>query len=91
MKTLMLILVVMVFCSGCASLGWTNEDSGVAVLASDVSIPANGSVKYTVERNPRTDPEASEYYRQMGVKRSALSWFGFDGSKAGRAKTHMDK
>ena len=78
--------------SGCSSLGLTNEDAGHSVLASDVSVPANGEVVYTIARNPRTDSEARRYYKDNNISRSLFSWFGFkDGPKVtngGKAKSH---
>ncbi len=92
MKYYALISFLLLLLSGCSSLGLTNEDAGHSVLASDVSVPANGSVVYTVERNPRTSIAARRWSKENGVSRSLFSWFGFkDGpevNSGGEARTH---
>ena len=84
-------MFIMILCSGCAGLGWSNEDAGVAMLASETTVPVNGSLKYEITRSPNTDPETRQWYQDMGVRRSATSWFGFGGNSAGRARTQLDK
>lgn len=88
-----LMLVVVLFCSGCSSLGFVNEDAGLSMMGGDVSVPANGSVRYTIERMPNMSPEARAWARENKVSRSVLSWFGFGGGPqvknagSGRQKT----
>lgn len=74
MKLIMMLCFVALL-TGCASLGLSNEDAGHSVLASDVSVPANGEVVYTISRNPRTDQAARQYNRDMSVSRSFFGWF----------------
>ena len=81
------------FCLGfvsCSSVGFTNEDAGHSVLASNVSVPANGEVIYRVSRNPRVGADAKQWSEDMGVSRSYFSWFGFK-KDAGTAKTYGGK
>lgn len=73
------LLAVMLLCSGCSSLGFVNEDAGLTMMGGDVSVPANGSVRYTIERLPNMSPEARAWARENGVTRSVLGWFGFSG------------
>ena len=91
MKKIALVLVVAVVMSGCSLIGATNEDAGMSMFASEATLPANGSLKYEVTRTPRTDPESMRWNQQMGVQRNAAAWFGFGGSKAGNARTYLDK
>lgn len=85
----LIIAAVILSCSGCGSLGVTPEDAGNSAIVSNATVPANGSVVFTIERNPRTDPEAQQYYKQMGITRSIGSWFGL--GNAGQAKTQISK
>ena len=87
MKYLCCVLLVCLS-GGCASAGWTNEDAGHSVLASNVSVPANGKVVYTIDRSPRTDGKARQYNQDMSVSRSFFSWFGFK-KNAGSARSHI--
>jgi hypothetical protein len=80
--------VLLLLFSGCSSLGFTNEDAGHSVLASDVSVPANGNVTYIISRNPRTDGAARQYNKDMNVSRSYFSWFSFK-KDAGKASSHI--
>lgn len=92
MMKVRILLLAIVACSGCSSLGFTNEDAGLALMSGDVSVPANGAVRYTVERMPDTSDVGRAWNREMGVSRSALSWFGLGGPKikdAGNAKQRM--
>jgi hypothetical protein len=67
-------------------LGFTNEDAGHSLLASDVSVPANGNVTYVISRNPRTDMAARQYNRDMSVSRSFFGWFK---GSAGKTRSHI--
>lgn len=95
MKRLILIGCICCVATGCASLGWTNEDSGLAMLASDVSVPANGEVVYTISRKPNTSRAAREWGRDMGMNRTFGGWFGINAGPrvkdAGRAKQQMEE
>ncbi len=89
-----LIIVGCLVASGCASLGVVNEDSGLAMLASDVSVPANGEVVYTIQRRPNTSRAAREWGRDVGLNRTFGGWFGVNAgpaiSGAGRAKNQTE-
>lgn len=90
-----LILVgCLVAASGCGSMRLTNEDAGGAMLASDVTMPANGKVIMTLERKPNTSDHAQRYYQTMGVNRGFGGWFGVNAgpaiSGAGRAKNQTE-
>jgi hypothetical protein len=82
----LLCVLSLVCLQGCSSLGLTNEDAGHSILAGDVTIPANGAVVYTISRNPRLDPAAQQYNRDMSVSRSFFGWFKRD---AGKARAHV--
>lgn len=91
-KLTLTLLAVML--QACASAGFTNEDAGLSVLASDVSVPANGRVIYTIDRQPRMGADADRWAAGNGVNRSVLSWFGFDAGDrqpVGNAKNQIEK
>jgi len=90
----LIVLSAVLTLQACSSAGWTNEDAGLSLLASDVSVPANGQVVYTIDRRPRTDMDARRWARDNSVSRSYLSWFGLGGPKsssAGNAANHISK
>lgn len=75
-KRLVLLLTIANVVGACGSMRLTNEDAGGAMLASDLTIPANGKVVMTLERRPNTSKHAKRYYEAMGVNRSFLGWYG---------------
>lgn len=83
-----ILVIALLSGSGCSHLGIMSEDAGLSALASDVSVPANGQVIYTIDRKPRTDPAAMMYYREMGTTRSIFD--SFFGKAKGSAKTYIN-
>lgn len=74
MKRLCYVLAVGLL-TGCSALNLSNEDAGHSILASDVTVPANGQVIYTIDRRPRTDAAARQYSQDNNVSRSLFSYF----------------
>jgi len=93
-NTMLMLAFLSLITQGCSSLGFVNEDAGLSMLASDVSVPANGQVIYTIDRRPRTDLAARSWAKSNGVSRSYMSWFGLGGPKqnqAGTVKSQLEK